>query len=127
MDKLKICIKKDLVKVFPAFNIDGVVYAEDNPDTPTITKPSQRGYGILHLGGEVEWVSNEDFKDDYIPYDTHKERLMYLRDEIKKEIDDSSLELKLARDSTDYPLMDIMMASLITCYKVLEERISRMK
>lgn len=128
MSKLKKYLKREVVQAAPAFNIGGEIYLEDDANTPTITNPSQEGFGIHHIMGEnLEWETKEDFEELYVPWETPKDRLICLRDEIKTEIDDTNLELKLSRDDVDLSLMRIEVGALITCYKVLEERISRMK
>lgn len=120
-------ISEEVVRVTLAFNINGEIYLEDDPNTPTITDPSQEGYAIRHIDGTVEWKSKEDFEMFYVPYDNHKERITYLRNLIEMALKDIQLELKLASDDPDYPIIDITRTALINCYKVLDVRISRMK
>lgn len=126
MGKLKKYLKRDDVKAFPAFNIGGEVYAEDNPDTPTITDPSQKGYGIIHLGGELDWESEEDFKDKYVPYETTADRLMYLRDLLNRELEHLTKEMQTSHNEVDLMIMRIELNTLVTCRGVICERISRL-
>lgn len=128
MSKLRKYIRREIVQAVPAFNISGEIIQEDNPAAPTVTNPSQEGYGIYRiLDRNIGWEQKETFEELYVPFDTRKEMLECLRSDLMGEIYDLTRELESSTDEVDNALMRIEKEALTTCYRVIDERISRMK